>query len=106
VTGNTGPAGPKGATGPAGPSNPTLVNASNTTTTAAAGTTLQVQVSCPSGKLLGGGGQATTAPTTLLRVALSQSYPSSPTQWTVVGVINTALGGSNRMTVTAYAICQ
>jgi hypothetical protein len=40
------------------------------------------------------------------RVIMSQSYPSSATQWTVVGVVITGLGAGNTMAATAYAICQ
>jgi hypothetical protein len=55
-------------------------------------------------KLLGGGGQVTTAGD-ISKTAIIQSYPSSSTVWTVVGAITSGLGGSTTAQVTAYAIC-
>ena len=40
------------------------------------------------------------------RVVLAQSYPSSATQWTAVGVVIANLTAGNTMTVQAYALCQ
>jgi hypothetical protein len=34
-----------------------------------------------------------------------ESYPSSATVWTVVGIITTAMTGGNTAAATAYAIC-
>jgi hypothetical protein len=55
---------------------------------------------------LGGGGSldVSSAPQAS-RVALYASYPSSATQWTVVGMVITSLNGGTSATATAYAIC-
>jgi hypothetical protein len=99
--------GAKGPTGPAGPSNPTLVNGAVQTSAAAAaaGTTVTATATCAAGKLLGGGARVTTAGA-VQRVVLSQSYPSSATVWTGVGVVITTLAGGVTMSVQAFALCQ
>jgi hypothetical protein len=62
---------------------------------------------CPSGVLLGGGGQATTTSANADRAVLVASYPSSATVWTVVAVVNqAALGTGKTMSVQAYALCS
>jgi hypothetical protein len=57
--------------------------------------------------LLGGGAEVTTTAAQKERAQLVSSYPSSTTEWTVVGVVAvSALGSGQTMTVTAYAICS
>ena len=106
-----GPAGPTGLTGPqgiAGPTGATLVIGAtvNSSTMASANTQVSATASCRSGKqLLGGGGLVTTTwnPS---KVALSASYPSSTTVWTVKGTVLSNLGAGETMSVTAYALCS
>jgi hypothetical protein len=70
-----------------------------------AGLTVTATATCAAGKVLGGGAQVTaTAP--LQRTALLQSYPSSTTVWTGVGVALAALGAGNTMSVQAFVLCQ
>jgi hypothetical protein len=71
-------------------------------------TLVTATATCPSGKvLLGGGAQVTTTATQKSRTALVSSYASSTTVWTAIGVVATgALGSGNTMTVTAYALCS
>ena len=106
-TGAKGVTGAKGPTGPAGPSNPTLVNGTVQTSAAnpTAGTAVTATATCASGKLLGGGARV-TAPGQTQRVVLAQSYPSSATVWTAVGVVITTMTGGNTMSVQAFALCQ
>ena len=72
------------------------------------GSTVTATTSCPAGKvLLGGGGQATTDDPQQERATMQASYPSSTDTWTVVGLVSDSnLGGSNTLTVTAYALCS
>jgi hypothetical protein len=71
-------------------------------------TTIAATATCPAGKvLLGGGAYVTTTATQKERATLVGSYPSSATTWTGVGVVGIAnLGGTNTMTVSAYALCS
>ena len=74
-------------------------------TTAALGATITATATCASGKLLGGGG-AVAGNNARHYAALTSSYPSSATTWTVVATI---LAGSLRAggapTVTASVLC-
>ena len=65
-------------------------------------------VSCPGGTvLLGGGGRVTNNLGARLgyQTVMTESYPSSATQWTVVGVSTVALLALQTMTVEAFAVC-
>ena len=89
--------------------NPGITRIAGTAVTSAvnpaAGTQVTATASCPIGQvLLGGGGTATNTQSPELSI-LSQSFPSSTTQWTVVGVSTKITGGST-MTVQAFAICS
>jgi hypothetical protein len=63
---------------------------------------------CPATKvLLGGGVLVTTTANQKDRAVVAASYPSAADTWTGRGVVATAaLGGTNTMTVTAYALCN
>ncbi len=68
------------------------------------GTRVTATVSCPTGTtVLGGGGTATTTIGDF--AAISQSYPSSASTWTVVAIPVTNLLVTNSVTATAFAIC-
>jgi hypothetical protein len=70
-------------------------------------TLITATATCPSGVLLGGGGQVTTTSANADRAVLVASYPSSTTVWTVVGIVNQGgLGAGRTMTVQAYALCS
>jgi hypothetical protein len=81
---------------------PTRTSAVNAINTASNGTTVSATVACPSGVLLGGGGQA--ASTSGIPVALVESYPSSATQWTATAVDN-GNGNNKNLSVTAWVVC-
>jgi hypothetical protein len=73
------------------------VNTGNT-----AGALATSTVSCPAGtKLLSGG--ANIAETGNTKAAVSSSYPTSTTVWTVISIVTTA--GTGQATVTSYAVC-
>ena len=107
VTGAKGATGAKGPTGATGAATPTLVNGTKTTTTnPAVGTPVSATATCPAGKVLvGGGGQVTTSLASG-RVELQQSYPSSTTAWTAVGIVTTLLGAGQTISVQAFALCM
>ena len=112
-TGPAGPAGPTGAAGPTGPAGPAgaqvVIGTPVTTAANAARNVLTTATAtCPSGKvLLGGGGLVTTTATQKERAVLVSSYPSASDTWTASGVVAVAaLGAGNTMTVTAYALCS
>jgi hypothetical protein len=70
-------------------------------------TLVTATATCASGVVLGGGGQVTTTSANKDRAVLVASYPSTPTVWTVTGVVATAaLGAGQTMTVQAYALCS
>jgi len=107
--GPAGPQGPAGAQGPAGPAGSLRVVGTPVTSAvnAARNTFVTATATCPSGVLLGGGGQVTTTSANPDRAVLVSSYPSSTTGWTVVAVVNQgALGTGRTMTVQAYALCS
>ena len=127
-TGATGPAGPTGPTGPAGPAGqqgvqgPAGANGSvsgvqiiEATTTSSSspgfGTTATATATCPSGKiLLGGGGSLTKFSSNNDSMSLQSSFPLSapfsttPTMFRAVGVANNNFFNGN-FTVKAFAIC-
>jgi hypothetical protein len=78
----------------------------NSAAAAAADTRVTANVSCPAGKVLLGGGGRVTTNDTARKVSIQESYPSSTTTWTVVGVVQTTLAFGRTMTVTPYAICS
>lgn len=114
ATGPAGPTGARGATGPTGPggagvTGSTVVENTNSTTTAVNGVHLEVlSPNCPAGSILTGGGG--WARSTSGDAALDLSRPSpqagQPTQWDAEGVElipnNT---GPYTLTVTSYAVC-
>jgi hypothetical protein len=78
--------------------------AASTSTNAGQGTTVSSTATCPSGKvLLGGGGEVTTGQSG--RAALLASGPTSTTTWRATAVVTQNLSGGNTATVTAFAIC-
>jgi len=109
ATGPQGPAGPTGPQGPPGPAGSTRVLGTPVTSAvnAARHTLVTATATCPSGVLLGGGGQVTTTSANKDRAVLVASYPSSTTVWTATAVVATAaLGAGQTMTVQAYALCS
>jgi hypothetical protein len=113
-TGSAGSAGPAGATGPAGAAGPAGPAGPTASTVTAGASTVQPTTgldtlatstaNCPAGKvLLGGGARVTQSGGNQGDVGLVQSYPSSGTQWTAVGVIYSFALGT--MTVQAYVVC-
>ena len=130
-TGATGPAGPTGPTGPAGPAGPAgqqgvqgptgangsvsgvqIIEATTTSSSSPGfGTTATATATCPSGKiLLGGGGSLTKFSSNNDRMSLQSSFPLSapfsttPTMFRAVGVANNNFSNGN-FTVKAFAIC-
>ena len=90
-TGPTGPAGPTGADGVSGYER-VVGNTSNNTTGAK-----ERDVSCPSGKVVvGGGGRILNA-----AAHLTKSFPPNSTTWRV-----RSTSSNNPHTLTAYAICM
>jgi hypothetical protein len=79
----------------------------STTDDPAIGTTLTATATCPAGKaLLGGGGTVVNDEVgSPQKTVLVQTYPSSGTVWTAVGVVTGNLPTA-KMTVQAYAICS
>jgi hypothetical protein len=61
-----------------------------------------VVVNCSAGKRVVGGGAGATG-TGAAKVAVTEFFPSSPTQWTVRALENDATGNSWKLT--AYAFC-
>ena len=121
-TGATGPAGPTGLAGQQGVQGPAGANGSvsgiqiiEATTTSSnspgAGTTATATATCPSGKiLLGGGGSVTKFSSNNDRMSLQSSFPLSapfsntPTMFRAVGVADNDFFNGN-FTVKAFAIC-
>jgi trimeric autotransporter adhesin len=86
---------------------PTLVSASTTSAAApTSGTTATATASCTGGKVLLGGGAQVTNTKSPEESVITQSYPSSTTAWTAVGVVTANLNGANTMTVTAWVVCS
>jgi hypothetical protein len=78
---------------------------SNTASNPNAGTTFSDTATCTGGKVVLGGGGQITATAQRERTAMLESYASSSTVWTVVGVVTVTMTGSNTARATAYAIC-
>jgi hypothetical protein len=111
--GATGPAGPQGdpgLQGAAGPASSTIVTGTTqqSAPNALKGKTVTATATCSSGVLMGGGGVAMLSDgSSPFKGVLTQSYPSTASTWTVVGVVEDAnLNGSRRLNVTAYAVCS
>jgi hypothetical protein len=102
--GPPGPAGPQGAAGPAGPQGSPGVSAVQIVTADSASDSTAfkpIDVSCPGGKkLLGGGARLYGAPGD---VALDESYPTDATTWHAYGSEIVATGVSWH--ISAFAIC-
>jgi len=102
--GPAGPAGPQGAAGPAGPQgSPGVSGVQIVSADSASDSTAfkPIDVSCPGGKKLLGGGARLYGATG--DVALDESYPTDATTWHAYGseIVATAVSWH----VTAYAIC-
>jgi len=99
-----GPAGPAGAQGPAGPQGLPGVAAIEIVSAASAsssGATRQIDVSCPAGKqVVGGGAHVWNAGGD---VALDESYPSGATTWRATAYEVNATGAAWHLV--SYAIC-
>jgi hypothetical protein len=63
-----------------------------------------VTATCTSGKVVVGGGWITSSISNGSEIAISDSYPSSTTVWTVVGR-NDNTSGDTSYALQAYAIC-
>jgi hypothetical protein len=71
------------------------------------GTTATAVASCTAGRVLLGGGAQVTNTSSPEKSVVTQSFPSSTTAWTAVGVVTGQLNnGGNTMTVAAYALCS
>jgi hypothetical protein len=108
AAGPAGPAGPAGAQGPQGLQGPagtagiTKINLTTVTANgpvAANNTFAGATVTCPAGKVVGGGHSMSGSP---VNIVFYQSRPVGVNQW-VVGAWNAS--GQN-LTITAYAICM
>ncbi len=105
--GSTGPQGPvgiqgvPGVTGPAGVSELQIVPGIASADTSALRT---VVATCPSGKVAVGGGYETSNVSSASNIAIFNSYPSSPTEWTASGT-TIVVGGDTSYSLTAYVIC-
>ncbi|MCP9487417.1 MAG: collagen-like protein [Gaiellaceae bacterium MAG52_C11] len=96
--GPAGPQGPSGAQGAQGTSGLEIVSAVSATSS---DVNRQVEISCPAGKkLVGGGAHIWDAATD---VALDESYPANPTTWRATAWEVNATGASWHLQ--AYAIC-
>jgi hypothetical protein len=95
------PAGPTGPQGPAGPPGLSATERVEVTTTASSVSPRTVQMQCPAGKRLMGGGARVngTAPT----VAIQSSFPDNDNIYRVVAREIVANQGS--WSLTAFAIC-
>ena len=108
--GDTGAPGPAGATGATGPASSTVTP--GTAVTSPTGILADMQVTatatCPEGKVLLGGGAKVTATGTVTEASdavLLQSYPSSATTWTAVGIAEFDFPVGQSMTVQAFVVC-
>jgi hypothetical protein len=73
---------------------------------APSGTGITATVTCPAGKVLLGGGGATSNGDADGKTALTGSYPSNTTTWVVQGVVLTTLNPGAQMYAYAYAFCS
>lgn len=101
-TGSQGPQGDTGATGSNGVSGQEIVFGTASPDNESA---KSVTATCPSGKVLVGGGFLTTNVSDASEIVITSSYPSSTTTWTATGDIDNALAVDSSYSLTAYAIC-
>ena len=102
--GDQGPAGPKGDQGPAGPQGaPGLagVEIATADSPSSSSSSRQVDVSCPSGETVAGGGAQIYGAGG--KVALDESYPKDATSWraTAYEIVSTTLNWH----LSAFAVC-
>jgi hypothetical protein len=101
VAGIQGTDGDDGATGPAGVSGLQVVVGTASADDSAPRT---VVATCPPGKVAVGGGYRTTNVSSESSISISNSYPSSDTEWTASGS-TIFFGGDPSYSLTAYVIC-
>ena len=71
------------------------------------GTLVTATATCPTGKVLLGGGTKVTTTDPSYKVITQHSYPSSTANtWTGTGYVLSNLGAPHKMTVTTYAVCS
>jgi hypothetical protein len=108
--GSPGVAGRQGPVGPAGTVASSSVvqgTALHTSPNPPVGAVLVAKTSCPSGKVLLGGGAQVSAPGVQAdrNVELRSSFPSSATEWQTVAIVNGPLGASSSMSMKPYVLC-
>ena len=101
VNGLDGTQGVPGPTGPAGVSGLQIVAGE---ASADVSSFRSVVATCPSGKVAVGGGFETSNVSSALNIAITDSYPSSPTEWTASGT-TVFTGGDTSYSLRAYVIC-
>jgi predicted flavoprotein YhiN len=77
----------------------------NTAANPTAGTTFSDTATCTGGKVVLGGGGQVNATAQRERTSMLESYASSSTVWTVLGIVTVNMTGSNTAHATAYALC-
>lgn len=113
--GARGAPGPQGTTGVAGPTGPagtvrsTTVDSSTplvSATNPPVGTVLVATISCPSSKVLMGGGAQVSAPGKADRnIELRSSFPLNTHAWRTVALVTGSLGVGKSMTMKPYVLC-
>jgi hypothetical protein len=108
--GQTGPRGPQGKQGPAGTVSATQIVSPTAVVSSPdppVGTVLVANTSCPSGKiLLGGGGQVSAPGATADRnVSLRSSFPLDTTTWEAVAITSGPLGPNTSMSLKPFVVC-
>ena len=107
MTGPLGPTGPQGVAGPAGPTGPqgsaglSSVQVVNQTSAISGSSSKTATATCPSGKVVIGGGVKINNNESEL--AIQASYPSAPDAWT--GVAREVAFELGSWSITTYAIC-
>jgi hypothetical protein len=101
LDGLNGVAGIQGLTGPAGMSGLEIVVGTSSADDSEPRT---VVATCPSGKVAVGGGYRTTNVSSESSISISNSYPSSATEWTASGSV-IFVGAGMSFSLTAYVIC-
>jgi len=104
----------QGPQGPTGPTGSTVADDGGVTRSGTAGNTAGTLVSdtatCPSGKVLLGGGARLSSTASfgqgLNRVDLIASYASGASTWTATMVIRSNFAAASNATITAYAVCS
>jgi hypothetical protein len=104
-TGATGPDGPVGPTGPQGPAGPAIAGLEIVSASSVIDDTnpKTVTATCPTGKILLGGGAQITNSAGNNNIALFASYPSATDTWTGTGVATDPNVGT--WSLSAHAIC-